>query len=112
MFFDDPTALAVHAAWPTGKVHRPLADEQPTNSTLKERKRARDKKRQSLIREYARQHGVSDLVARKHFKDQAKAQAYERQHQQPENLQALRKEMRAMREMSFVRRSAAPAATE
>jgi hypothetical protein len=108
MFFDDPTALAVHAAWPTGKVHRPLADEPPTNSSLKERKRARDKKRQALIREYARQHGVSDVVARKHFKDQAN----ERQHQQPENLQAVRKEMRAMREMSFVRRRAAPAATE
>jgi len=111
MFFDDPTALAVHAAWPAGRVYRPLADEQPTNSTLKERKRARDKKRQALIREYARQHGVSDLVARKHFKDQAKDQAYE-QHQQPENLQAVRKEMRAMREMSFVRRRAAPASAE
>jgi hypothetical protein len=73
MFFDDPTALAVHAAWPTGKVHRPLAEPPTTNSTLKERKRARDKKRQALIREYARQHGVSDVVARKHFKDQAKA---------------------------------------
>ena len=111
MVVDDPTALAVHAAWPAGKVHRPLADEPPTNSTLKERKRARDKKRQALIREYARQHGVSDVVARKHFKDQAKAQANERQ-QQPENLQAVRKEMRTMREMSFVRRRAAPAATE
>ena len=69
MLFDDEKALEAHSNWPTGTVHRKLHDDASDPLSVKERRRERDRTRQAKIRAYAKEHGVTDLVARKHFRE-------------------------------------------
>jgi hypothetical protein len=105
-------ALAVHAAWPEGKVVRKLFDDPTERKDIAaEKKRVRSRASQARIAAFASEHKITQAEARKRIKTE-KASVDGRESRQRGELQAVREEMRAMREMSFVRRRAAPAATE
>ena len=64
---DESPALAAHAAWPTGTVHRLLRDDpEPVEVDISpvERKRAYHARRAQQIKEFAIERGISQAAAR------------------------------------------------
>lgn len=69
MIVDEEKALAVHSAWPEGRVYRPLAEPPPEVALKGEGKREYNRRRAETIRAYARLRGITNAKARLEMKN-------------------------------------------